>query len=305
MRVGLSLLACVALSAQTPESPKPDEPSKPFLVNSGKPMRVELTCGDDDIQSFGLTCSTDESCPVYLELVGVEPVGAKIFLTGNLHTSTVTLFSILLASEDGGKTWIEPHERLRSSSLDQIQFLDFEAGWIGGQQSESLPRDPFLLATTDSGKTWRKLPVFSESRVGAVEQFAFETRSAGSLLVDRTQNGETGGRHELYETMTGGESWMIRESSTNPLKLKRPRLPNPDWRLRADSATHSYRLEKRNAEHWQIVASFLIASGECKPAERKLTEPPTPTEVTTPPASETSGVFVVPSKKTPPKKKRP
>ena len=56
-------------------------------------------------------------------------------------------------------------------------------------------RDPFLLLTDDGGKIWRKKPIYSETRVGAIEQFAFETSKDGGLLIDRTQNGDSGGRH--------------------------------------------------------------------------------------------------------------
>ena len=55
------------------------------------------------------------------------------------------MWSILLASEDNGKTWAEVYDRQRSTGLEQIQFFDFERGWIGGQQLLSLPRDPFLF----------------------------------------------------------------------------------------------------------------------------------------------------------------
>ena len=50
---------------------------------------------------------------MFLELSNVEAAGNKIFLAGNLHTPTTTLYSILLATEDAGKTWIEPHPRIR------------------------------------------------------------------------------------------------------------------------------------------------------------------------------------------------
>ena len=127
-----------------------------------------------DIQAAGLGCSEEDPCPVYLELSNVEAVGHKIFVTGNLHTPTATLDSILLASDDEGKTWTEPHPRLRSSGLDQIQFVDFQNGWISGANLQGAPRDPFLLITTDGGKTWRQRPIFEESRVASIERFWFD-----------------------------------------------------------------------------------------------------------------------------------
>jgi hypothetical protein len=309
-----ALAGCALLAMQPPQPPsapaveaKPVEApaGPPVFTYEGKPLKLPVPCKDDEISAFGLTCTIEEPCPVYLEIAAVEPVGSKIFLTGNLHTTSNTLYSVLLRSDDNGKTWTEAFERLRSSGLEQIQFLDFEAGWVGGQMFESLPRDPFFLATTDGGKTFRRIPVFSESRVGAIEQFLFDSRTQGSLLIDRTQSGESGARHELYETMTSGDTWMVREVSSRPLKLKRLRTPNADWRVRADRATNSFKVEKRQGAGFQTVAAFLIPAGECKPVERVLQEPPTATEAAAA-ESDAVEVLVVPSRpgtRVPPKKK--
>lgn len=275
----LAILMAASLLAQQVEEPKPA--AKPVLSYTGKPLAVPVTCSEQDIESFGLTCTPDSPCEVYLELSAVEALGNKLFLSGNLHTSSATLWSILLASDDTGKTWTEAHERIRSAGIEQIQFVDFENGWIGGQTLVALPRNPFMLRTTDGGKTWRQVAVSSEPRVGAIEQFSFENKNNGALLLDRTQSGESGGRHEYYETNTGGDSWMLREISPQPLKLKRPRVPNAAWRLRADGPTKSFRVERRTGAKWETVAAFLIHAGECRPAELKFIEPP-PEEETKP-----------------------
>ncbi len=101
-RAALLFALASLLRAQTP------------LENNGKPMRVVYECTAADTQAAGLGCSEEDPCPVYLELANVEAVGRKIFVTGNLHTPMATLYSILLASEDGGNTWTEPHPRMRS-----------------------------------------------------------------------------------------------------------------------------------------------------------------------------------------------
>ena len=248
----------------------------PPLENTGKPMRVPFQCSEEDVEAYGLTCTTEEPCPVYIELAGLETAGNKIFVAGNFHTSAATFASLLLASEGGGKTWVEPYDRIRNAGLEQIQFVDFEIGWVGGEILLNLPRDPFLLLTNDGGKTWRRRPILSEPGIGAVERFSFESKSAGTLLLDRMQGGESGGRHALYETMTGGESWMLREVSAKQLALKHARASNDDWRLRADRATKSYRVERRDAGRWRSVASFLVDAGECKIKEKELGPPPEP-----------------------------
>ena len=265
MRFTLFLIASGVLFAQPP--------AKPALENSGKPMRVTAQCKGEDVLVLGLTCSQDDPCPLFLELSDVELVNSRLFLSGNLHTASATLESILLSSEDLGKTWTEPFERMPGIGIDNIQFIDFEAGWISGQVQQTLPRDPFLLITTDGGKTWRKRTVSGESRVGAIEQFHFESRTAGTLLLDKIQSGENGMRHELYETMTSGESWSLRQVSNKPISWKYPKGAAAEWRLRADGPSKSYKVERRQGERWQAAASFLISAGECKP-EEKPDEPP-------------------------------
>lgn len=232
------------------------------LENSGKPMRVLYECTPADTQAAGLGCSEDDPCPVYLELSNVDATGGKIFVTGNIHTPVVTLYSILLASEDGGTNWTEPHPRIRSSGLDQIQFLDAQNGWVSGANLQGAPRDPFLLITTDGGKTWHERPIFEETRVAAIERFSFDSPTNGTMLIDaRLDNG----KHELYQTSTGGESWVMQQTSADPTRLIKEKQAGPSgWRVRTDAATHSYVIEKSENSRWQKVASFLVSIANCK-----------------------------------------
>ena len=237
-------------------------------------MRVTAQCKGEDVLVLGLTCSQDDPCPLFLELSDVEMVNNRLFVSGNLHTATATLESILLGSEDLGKTWTEPFERLPGAGMDNLQFIDFETGWVSGQIQQTLPRDPFLLITTDGGKSWRKRPVSGETRVGAIEEVHFDSRTNGLLLLDKIQSGENGMRHELYETMTGGESWSLKQVSNKPIPWKYPKERAGEWRLRADGPTKSYKVERQQAGKWQSVASFLVSAGECKPEEKPEAPPP-------------------------------
>ncbi|MFB3779412.1 MAG: WD40/YVTN/BNR-like repeat-containing protein [Bryobacteraceae bacterium] len=254
--------------------------------------RVPYQCSQEEVATFGLHCTEDEPCPVYLELAAVEQVGVRLFVVGNLHTESVTLQSVLLASPDGGRTWSEPYERIPGAALDRVQFFDYATGWISGQIVQPLPRDPFFLLTTDGGTTWRRRPVFSESRTGAVERFWFNTRDDGTLWIDRSQSGDKGAAYERYETATGGESWTLREAA-GKLPAPGPADKGRDvgWRIRPDTATRAYRLERRGENQWQLVAAFPIPIGMCAPPAGELTEPPEP-----PPPPE--------EKKAPPRKKR-
>jgi photosystem II stability/assembly factor-like uncharacterized protein len=224
-------------------------------------QKIDYSCPHEDQDSFGLACSDEEPCAVFLDLAAVDWSGARLFVAGNLHTAATTLWGIVLSSEDGGKTWTEPVKRLRAAALEQIQFLDFSTGWISGQIIEPLPRDPFFLLTTDGGKTWRQRAVFEDSRVSSVAGFWFTSRTEGELVLDHTQGSTT--RHEVYESKTGGESWEPKEVTTSPVKAKGA-AKNDLWRLRADAASKTYLVEQRVAAGWDTVASFPIHVADCK-----------------------------------------
>ena len=285
----------------------------PLTVWSQTPQKLSVACKPDTIEKLGLTCSFDDPCPVFLELTDVELVGPRMFLTGNIHTATVTLESVLLSSEDLGKTWTEPSARLENAALDTLQFIDYEVGWASGQLVQSFPRDPFFLLTKDGGKTWHRSPISAESRIGAIDKFHFDSRTSGRMLVDKIQADENGTRYELYESQTGGESWSIREVSPKPIPWKAP-APVRDLRIRADAPSKSYHIERRDGGKWSSLASFSISAGDCRPPEPKVLEEPPPSDETEakpdekPKEAQDPGVFVVKNpdsdKKAPPKKKK-
>jgi hypothetical protein len=235
------------------------------LLNAQQAAKIDFTCTPPEVEEFGLTCSPEQPCPVYLELSAADSTIGRLLVTGNLHTASVTLYSILLVSDDGGGTWTEPQPRIKSAALEQIQFIDLQYGWIGGHLIQNLPRDPFLLVTTNGGKTWNRKPVSEESRVGAIERFWFESRNSGALIVDLIHPNENGARHERYQTMTGGDSWALEEVSSKELQLKRGPSGEPAWRVRADGGSKTFRIEKNlGAGEWQHVAAFPIEVGSCK-----------------------------------------
>ena len=250
----LAWLLAVALAlghGQTPPAP---------LENTGKPMRVPAVCAADDLQTLGVICSQDDPCPLYVELNAVESVGARLFIAGNIHTPTATLSSLLLSSADSAKTWIEVHPRIHYSSLEQIQFIDFANGWISGALLQTLPRDPFFLVTTDGGKTWRERPLFEDTHPGSIETFWFESGKSGTVLLT-----PDAGKYEMYETMTGGESWAVKQIASKPLKLPQARAAAENgWRLRPNAKSHSYDVEMKEGNGWQRVASFLVEIGTCQ-----------------------------------------
>jgi hypothetical protein len=279
--LGVGFLYLAGVAAAQVEKPAEQPPEAPLLRNTGKPMVVAYHCGEEDIRLAGMICSLDDPCPVYLELASVEAVGNRTFVAGNIHSSTTTLDSVLLASDDAGKTWREPYERIRLAGLDHIQFVDFENGWVSGEIQHPLPRDPFLLGTKDGGKTWQVQPIFADPQFGSAVDFRFNSRTNGYVTIYRGRTGESGS-YELYETPNAGETWMLRQTSERVIELMRTKPADADWRLRADAASKSYRVERRAGGAWRGIAAFSVSIGDCKQ------EPPPP------PASTVDGAPTAP-----------
>ncbi|MBY0503365.1 MAG: hypothetical protein K2X03_05640 [Bryobacteraceae bacterium] len=272
------------------------------LEYTGQPLVLsQPACTDEEIQALGLTCTREDPCPVYLELAAHEVLGNTIVLTGNIHSREATFSSVLLVSEDLGKTWTEPLGRIKHGVLDQVQFIDFQNGWVAGQVMQQFARDPFLLITNDGGRTWRRRPLYEDARIGSIEQFWFESKQNGGLIVDRTRAGDPRAKYELYESQTGGASWTLREVNSKPIQPKRAKVPvpNTDYRLRADAKLNAYRLERRQGAQWQSLAAFSINLAACMPPKPPEPTPPPVVEEAPPPAP-------VPSPAKPPSlKKKP
>jgi hypothetical protein len=236
----------------------------PLLLAGQSATRLEYTCSPSDVEKFGLTCSEDEPCDVFLELTSAEGVGSTIFVAGDLHTVTTTLYGVLLMTGDGGKTWTEPSPRIEGSALDQVQFPDLQHGWASGVMEQPLARDPFFLVTQDGGKTWRKNPLFNETRYGSIQQFWFDSPKTGQLILERSQGRAS--LYEMYETSNGGDTWSVNGAGAKNLKLsKAPAKESATWRIRTDAASKANRIERRtSAGGWETVASLAVRAGVCK-----------------------------------------
>jgi photosystem II stability/assembly factor-like uncharacterized protein len=237
------------------------------LENAGKPIVPPFQCTADDIQWAGLSCTQEDPCPLFLELTAVESSGLRTIVAGDFHTSSVTLYSVLLATEDAGHTWREVHDRIRGAGLDHVQMFNGENGWISGQVLFPLPQDPFILSTSDGGKTWRQHNIFGDSRenrFGSILQFSFTSKDNGTLIVDRGR-GSDGDRYEVYESPDAGDSWTIKETTDKLPRLRQGPAPASDWRLRADGPSQSYHVEHRQGTRYVSIAAFAVKAGTCKP----------------------------------------
>ncbi len=224
-------------------------------------MHVDYTCPPEDIESFGLTCSEDQPCPIFFEVSAVDSFGSRVFVAGDIHTGTTTLFGVLLTTDDGGASWSEAIPRVRSAAFEQFQIIDTH-GWLSGQHVEPLPKDPFFMITADGGKSWRQRPLFEESRFGSIVHFGFESPERGELIFDDSVGKAT--NQELYGTTSGGENWELKQKSTKPLPLAAATRPNASWKITAASGSPTYLIERIVNGQKETVARFLIHIGDCK-----------------------------------------
>ena len=222
---------------------------------AAEPFRPTYTCTEADLQFAGMTCSEAEPCPVYLEVSHVYPLGRKLFLTGNIHSALVTLYSVLLQSDDAGASWRESSERVRGGELDSIQFINFDTGWVSGQRVTPLPGDPFLLLTTDGGKSWRKQEVLPEGSTGSIQKMWFQSPKEGMVVVDRGASDGEQMRYSRYETMTGGTSWMIRESAEKAIDIPKGMggAEEEIWRAVGDTAGKRFSIQRKTDAGWVAV----------------------------------------------------
>lgn len=246
-----------------------------ILNNMGDPMKVAYACAEDELEEAGLLCTEREPCSIFLELTAIASGAKKIHVAGDLHATSGTLSSVLLSSEDGGLTWKETAPRVRGAAIDQVQFQDAEHGWAAGEIQYPLPRDPFFLISSDGGKSWRRRPVSEDGGSGSIQRFWFDSAQHGELVIDAGRSAE-GGRYRDYESETGGDSWMIRAATDQAPKIKRapPLSDDVNFRIRPAPGGKSYRIERREGEKWELVASFLIEVASCRVKSPELKEPP-------------------------------
>jgi hypothetical protein len=270
----LAAVACAPwpLSGQNGQADSKPAVLEGVLENQGRPMSVPFECTDEDIAWGGLSCSEQDPCPVYFELAAVGSLGNKLFAAGNIHTEAVTLYSVLLGSDDAGRNWREVYQRIRGAGLDRIKFIDLANGWVSGETLWPLAQDPFLLHTGDGGAKWQQQPIFEDGGPGSIQQFSFESKDKGSVIIDGGEGSEQE-RYGLYETPDGGGSWNVKQLSKKPLRLARADDAERDWRVRTDRPTRSFRIEHRQSDQWMSVAAFAVSAGTCKPSTGAVPAP--------------------------------
>ena len=277
-RIALALLAIsIGALVAAQEREQSAGARRAELRFTGEPLRVPLECREEHLLGAGLVCNQVAPCELRLELVSVTAAAGGVLVAGEIHADAGTVSSLLLVSADGGTVWREAAERAASSTLETFYFADPKHGWLAGLRWDlDASTIPFFLVTTNGGRSWRKHEVWEpgEDKAGEIVEFAFDSPRHGFLIIRRA--GSAGEPFELYETMTGGASWSIREISAARPRIPLRRLPpaESEWRLREDrSRGGTYWIETRRDdtgedEAWEAVAAFSSSVGVCNTMER-------------------------------------
>lgn len=256
---------------QPPPEEKKDEGKAAVLEYAGEPLKLPLECRAEAFLRAGLVCSEESPCDTFLELVDITSIQDRVLLIGNIHTPSATIATVLLRSDDAGKTWTEAFERVDAAGLEMVQTLDRQHGWIGGQQTtQDHASSPFLLVSTDGGLNWVRRPVWNgeEERHGAVIEIYFDDPQHGFVIIDRlTSEGDS---YELYESMNSGLSWSIRQVSSEMPTIRRRMVANEaekPWRLNEDRGAAAYEVEHLVDGEWTKVSAFAGDLGACRSVE--------------------------------------
>ncbi len=104
--------------------------------------------------------------------------------------------SIILITEDGGKSW-KDQKVIKDSFFMSMQFLNDKLGWVAGNQGN----DGVIYATTDGGNTWNS--IYSEKR-NYLEKIHFIDDQVGWALT----------RKGVLSTTDGGTTWKSQSVAT-------------------------------------------------------------------------------------------
>ena len=146
-----------------------------------------------------------------------QPKSGPLFLFYKVGPSPRTWWGLLMASEDGGKTWSKP-QRLPDGILGPIKNkpLQYDIGWlICGSSTEDQGWRVHFEMTPDLGETWAKIgPVNDGKAFAAIQPTLLNHRNRIQALCRSRQ-----GRIVQVWSETGGRFWGEMTATV---------LPNPN-----------------------------------------------------------------------------
>lgn len=213
----------------------------------------------------------DEGVRLSVSIYGLDKDIA--FLLGSLQTPAVSIRSLLLRSEDGGRSWGEVMTPVTGSDVIRLFFLNKQTGWtLLGQTSEG-PGPLYLYKTRDSGKSWEKVSRipkrhytgwpkgfgFIDERNGRIEMlyegaaptdgFAIMSTSDGGITWRETRSLSLDEYREKYEkdseepstdyvTARDGSQWKLQKQPNGQVSILRRRRSGGEWDIVSTLPSH-------------------------------------------------------------------
>ncbi len=241
------------------------------FTHSKSPQIQLLDFRTDEALLYANAEKADEGVHLSVSIYGLDK--DIVFLLGSLKTSAVSIRSLLLRSEDGGRNWREVMTPVTGSDVIRLSFLSKQTGWaLLGETSEG-PGELHLYKTKDSGKSWKKVSRirkrhytgwpkgfgFIDERNGRIEMlydgaaptdgFAVMSTSDGGITWQETRSLSLDEYREKYEkdseepstdyvTARDGSQWKLQEQPNGQVIILRRRRPGDKWTIVSTLPSH-------------------------------------------------------------------
>ena len=147
---------------------------------------------------FGICVSHDLG--LTWKSIGIEPTGINyhsvVFLDSNV--GFVNRSSILIKTEDGGKTWKEVNRVTGLTGSGRTFFTSRMVGYIYGGATFDGQSSGLILKTEDEGETWKNLPFNGQN--GEVTGLYFKSDHEGYAFT---------ALQKAFKTTDGGATWTL------------------------------------------------------------------------------------------------
>jgi len=131
-------------------------------------------------------------------------VDVDVYFLDELNGWVVGYNSTIIATTDGGETWVKQECPVSNLRLQAIQFLDEDNGYCCGHFWWS-PATGHVFSTKDGGETWRELETgYNLYHNVLVNDLFFIDEDTGWVLVSVSRKGYRG---HILHTTDGGETW--------------------------------------------------------------------------------------------------
>lgn len=157
------------------------------------------------------------SCVAYsqweIQNSGVSVYLRDICFVDSLYGWAVGDSGIVIATKDGGKTWIKMIELSDSVEFKQVQFLNREIGFVGGNTIKKFPTYTafyvLLLRTMNGGFSWERCDSMFSSDLTFGDMQFLDPDNGWIGIKNIGANSIADRKGILLKTKDGGKSWSV------------------------------------------------------------------------------------------------